>query len=91
MVLVENFKFFPSFHLGKLGLKLFVGVGFSFKISVLAKGKIDIGNNLRNYWFNLRAVLKLLAGFNRNSFKLSMVPSKTSKTLPRTKMCLPKL
>ena len=53
MVLVKNFKFFPSFHLGKLGLKLFVGVGFSFKISVLAKEKIDIGNNLRNYWFNL--------------------------------------
>ena len=42
-----------SKNLHQRGLKLFVGVGFSFKISVLAKGKIDIGNKLRNYWFNL--------------------------------------
>ena len=31
--------------------RLIVGVASSFKISVLAKGKIDVGNNLRNYWF----------------------------------------
>ena len=42
-----------SKNLHQRGLKLFVRVGFSFKISVLAKGKIDIGNKLRNYWFNL--------------------------------------
>ena len=79
--------------------RLFVGVGSSFKISVLAKGKIDIGNNLRNYWFNLLCTTNTLKccfktsqsreGFNRNSFKLSIVPSKTSKTLPKLKCVCP--